>query len=159
VQSICDESERAEQAAPYDLDQHHDAAKHNDRPRLALVLLVTCTEKHVVVAHEEGIGFVHWFAARSRHRLFEITPYYIKQLSAHRRVGWRVAEVLFDVILQHNGKQSIHGAAAARDSLYDIGALHFGFKCALDRLDLSTNAANPVQQLGFFTSGMAHSFL
>jgi hypothetical protein len=62
-----------------------------------------------------------------------------------------------DVVLDHLSHQAVHRTPNGGDDLQNVSAADFGFKRALDRLDLSPNTPNASQQLGLFPNGVRHS--
>ena len=61
-----------------------------------------------------------------------------------------------DVILDHFGHQSGHGATRARDELHDLFAFGLALERALDRFHLPPETAHAGEQLLLFTNGMGH---
>jgi len=55
-----------------------------------------------------------------------------------------------DVILDYFSHQAVHCAARGNDQMQDVGASLFMLDRALERLDLAEDAADPVEELGFF---------
>ena len=64
-----------------------------------------------------------------------------------------------DVTFQYLRHQSIHGSPASRNCMEDFRTLGPSFQAAFDRLDLSTNPPNSVQELLFVSKYMGHRFL
>jgi hypothetical protein len=88
--------------------------------------------------------------------LFEIAVDNLEELLAGLDIGGCARKMGPDVVLYNLGQQAIHRAAAAGNALQYVGTTDFLFQRALDCLDLTSNAADPIQQLGFFTDRMAH---
>src|ERR1700724_513533 len=78
-----------------------------------------------------------------------------------RLTGTRSArhEVLADVILDDFRQQAAHGAAARGQQLHDPAAIRILVQCPLDRLDLPTQAAEPIDELGSVANGVCHARL
>src|SRR2546430_9327338 len=68
-------------------------------------------------------------------------------------------EVLADVILDDFRQQAAHGAAARGQQLHDLAAIRVPVERPLDRLELSAQAAQPVDQLGPVADGVRHGRL
>src|ERR1700732_3584550 len=68
-------------------------------------------------------------------------------------------EVLTDVILDDFRQQAAHGAAACGQQLHDPAAIRILVQCPLDRLDLPTQAAEPIDELGSVANGVCHARL
>src|ERR1700686_3243420 len=75
-----------------------------------------------------------------------------------RLTGTRSAshEVLTDVILDDFRQQAAHGAAARGQQLHDPAAIRILIQRPLDRLDLPTQAAEPIDELGLLANGVCH---
>jgi hypothetical protein len=78
-----------------------------------------------------------------------------------RLTGTRSAshEVLADVILDDFRQQAVHGAAARGQQLHDLAAFRILVERPLDRLDLPTKAAEPIDELGPLANGVRHARL
>ena len=76
----------------------------------------------------------------------------------HVVVMRRIGDVDPDVILHQLGHQAIGGSADRYNELHDLRASHLGLQRALDRLHLTTQATNTVQQLAFLFDRVAHVF-
>ena len=63
-----------------------------------------------------------------------------------------------DMILDHLGHQAIGGPTNRDHELHDLGASRFGLQRTLDRLHLTTEATNTVQQLALLFDRVAHDF-
>jgi hypothetical protein len=81
----------------------------------------------------------------------------IEELFAGLDICGRAREMGLYMILYDLAQQAIHCAAAAGNALQDVRATDFLFQRALNGLDLTANAADSVQQLGFLSDRMAHS--
>ncbi len=75
-----------------------------------------------------------------------------------RTCGLFGQHVRADVLLEHLGHESVHGAAGGSDELQHPSAAIFRFERALDGFDLPPNAADASQQLFFVADCMAHAF-
>jgi hypothetical protein len=77
-------------------------------------------------------------------------------------LGARAALVIWiydvhpNVILDDFSHQAVHCAAGGDDEMEDGGASFFVLDRALERLDLAEDAANAVEELGFFFDGVSH---
>src|SRR5580700_7598920 len=82
---------------------------------------------------------------------------FVRGLGA-RLTGMRSAsdEVLTDVILDDFRQQAAHGAAACRQQLHDPAAIRILIQRPLDRLDLPTQAAEPIDELGLLANSVCH---
>jgi hypothetical protein len=60
------------------------------------------------------------------------------------------------MILYDLAQQAIHRASTAGDALQNVGATNFLFQSALNGLDLTSNATDAIQQLGFLADGVTH---
>src|ERR1035441_1291632 len=69
---------------------------------------------------------------------------------------FRIDEVGTDVFLDDLGEQAVHRAATGRDQVHDFGAPCFTLQGALDSVDLTTDTADPVQQLLLFVDRVGH---
>src|ERR1700674_6048597 len=76
-----------------------------------------------------------------------------------RLTGMRSArhEVLTDVILDDFRQQAAHGAAACGQQLHDPAAIRVLIQRPLDRLDLPTQAAEPIDELGLPANRTRHA--
>src|ERR1700738_2642537 len=85
---------------------------------------------------------------------------FVRGLGA-RLTGTRSAshEVLADVILDDFRQQAVHGAAARGQQLHDLAAFRILVERPLDRLDLPTKAAQPIDELGLLANGVRHARL
>jgi hypothetical protein len=79
--------------------------------------------------------------------------------SRHARVvalGPRVDHVLANVVLDHLGNEAIQGTPAGGGLLKYIGTVLAHLDCALNGLELTAQASDAVQKLGFLFSDVAH---
>jgi hypothetical protein len=81
---------------------------------------------------------------------------HIEELLAGLDIGGRAGKMGLYVILYDFAQQAIHRSATARNTLQHIGATDFLLQRTLNGLDLTSNASDPVQQLGFFTDRVTH---
>jgi hypothetical protein len=81
----------------------------------------------------------------------------LEELFAGLDIGGCARKMGLYMVLYDLTQQAIHCSAAAGNALQYVGATNFFFKRALDRLDLPSNATNPIQQLGFLTDRVAHN--
>lgn len=61
-----------------------------------------------------------------------------------------------DMFLDDLAEQAVERAAATGDDMHHLLAPRLGLECALDGVDLSADAAHPIQELGFLANGVAH---
>jgi hypothetical protein len=80
----------------------------------------------------------------------------LEELLAGLDIGGCPGKMGLYMILYDFAQQAIHGSATARNTLQHIGATDFLFQRALNGLDLTANATDPVQQLGFLTDCVTH---
>src|SRR5262249_46212661 len=73
--------------------------------------------------------------------------------------GPRVHDVHTDMVFHHFQHEAVDGAAGAGTELQDAGAAVFLLGPAFDRLDLTADAAHPVEQLRLLASCMRHVVL
>jgi hypothetical protein len=71
-------------------------------------------------------------------------------------VGIGVHDVVAYVIFHHLGGQALDGATERSDQHQHVGTADFRLKRALDGLDLSLDAADAGNQLGFVFDRMGH---
>ncbi len=64
--------------------------------------------------------------------------------------GIRIEHMKSDVAFDHLSHQGIHSTPASGDVVQNIGTLRLLVKRPFDGIDLTSNAANPVQQFLFF---------
>ena len=69
-----------------------------------------------------------------------------------------VYDMFTDMILDDLGDEPIEGTPARSGLLQDLDAFKIGRDRALNRLDLTAQAFEPVEQLGLFLGDMAHDF-
>ena len=69
----------------------------------------------------------------------------------------RIDDVHPNMILDDFSHQAVHRAAGGDDEMEDVRASFFAFDCALEGLDLTEDAAHPVEELGFFFDGVSHA--
>jgi len=72
-------------------------------------------------------------------------------------VGPRIDHVLANVVFDHFRNEPVHGASAGGGLLQNIGAFLAGFDGTLDRLDLTPQASDPIQEFGFLFGDVAHA--
>ncbi len=72
-------------------------------------------------------------------------------------VGPWVDHVLANVVLDHFRNKPIQGAAARGRLLQNVGALLARLDRALDGLDLTSQASDPIQKFGFFLADVTHA--
>jgi hypothetical protein len=70
--------------------------------------------------------------------------------------GARIDHVLANMVLDHFGDKTVEGASARRRLLEYIRAFPIGVDCPFDRLNLTAQPLDPIQQLGFFLCDMTH---
>ncbi|VTU25163.1 2-isopropylmalate synthase [Variovorax sp. PBL-E5] len=68
----------------------------------------------------------------------------------------RIDQVGSDVVFDNLGQQTVHCPAAGGDQVHDLGAAHSALQPALDGIDLTADAAHPVQKLLLLVDGVAH---
>jgi len=78
-----------------------------------------------------------------------------QRLFVRRRHPW-IENVKPDVPLDHFGHQSVHCAAARGDIVEHIGAFRFLFQRAIDRLDLTADAADAIQEFFLLFDCVGH---
>jgi hypothetical protein len=91
--------------------------------------------------------------------LLQVGAHYVDQFfSGLRALGLmaRLDQVRANVILDHLGHQSVDGAAGAGDELQHVGAADLLVERPFDGFDLSANAPDAIEQLGFFTNRVTH---
>ena len=100
-------------------------------------------------------------ATRSGSSLFQIRSECLDQIV--RRVslfiGWsrlRVENVKANVNFDHFRHESIHGPAASRNVVQDLGAFAFVVERSLDGFDLSSNSPDTIEQLFPFFCCVSH---
>jgi hypothetical protein len=69
----------------------------------------------------------------------------------------RIDDALADVVLDHLGNEAIQRATAGGRLLQHCGAARLALEGLPHRLHLTTNAIEPLQQLGFFVVLRRHS--
>jgi hypothetical protein len=67
-----------------------------------------------------------------------------------------VDEMSADVAFDHFGHEAVNCSAAGGDELKRAGAFLLVRQCAVDRLDLTTDAAHPVSEFPFALNGVRH---
>jgi hypothetical protein len=70
----------------------------------------------------------------------------------------RIADMHTNVVLQYFGHQAIGRAADGHDELHHLFAACFGVEGAFDRFNLSAQALDSVEKLGFVLDGVAHNY-
>jgi hypothetical protein len=88
--------------------------------------------------------------------LFEIAVDDLEELLAGLDIGGCAGKMGFYMILYDLAQQAIHRTATARNTLQYIGATDFLFQRTFNGLDLTSNATDSVQQLGFLTDRVTH---
>jgi len=63
-----------------------------------------------------------------------------------------IDHVLANMVLDHFGDEAVKRAPARRRLLQNSNAFHIGFDCALDGVNLTAQALEPVEEFGFFLS-------
>jgi hypothetical protein len=69
----------------------------------------------------------------------------------------RINHMLANVVFDHFGDKTIESASAGRRLLEYISAFPIGLDCSFDRLNLTAQPLDPIQQLCFFFCDMTHS--
>ena len=64
--------------------------------------------------------------------------------------------VLADMTLEHVGHQTVHRPACGRNQSQHLTAVRFGLQRSPERIDLSTNASDPVSQSFLIANGVSH---
>ena len=82
---------------------------------------------------------------------------FLGALGARTALVVRIDDVHPNVILDDLSHQAVHCAAGSDDEMKDVGASLFLLDRALERLDLTEDAAHSVQQLGFFFDSVSHT--
>jgi hypothetical protein len=77
-------------------------------------------------------------------------------LGARAALMIRIDDVHPNMILDDFSHQAVHRPARSDDEMEDGGASFFLLDRALERLDLTEDAAHPVEELGFFFDGVSH---
>jgi hypothetical protein len=80
----------------------------------------------------------------------------IEELLAGLDISGCAGKMGLYMILYDFAQQAIHRSATTRNTLQHIGATDFLFQRTLNGLDLTSNATDPVQQLGFLTDRVTH---
>jgi hypothetical protein len=70
-----------------------------------------------------------------------------------------VDHVMAYVTLENLGHQALHGAARGSHQMQHLGAALFLIQCAFERINLSADASDAVEQAGFFANRMGHEQL
>jgi hypothetical protein len=67
----------------------------------------------------------------------------------------RIGNVKANVVLHDLGHEAVHGTARGSDEVHDLSAASLTFERAFDGFHLAADAADAVQQLGFFPGSRA----
>jgi hypothetical protein len=72
------------------------------------------------------------------------------------RSGACIDDVFANMVFDHLGNEPVQGSTAGRCLLEDSGALIFRLDGSLDRLDLTAQPSEAIQQFGFFRRHVTH---
>src|ERR1700747_3746769 len=70
--------------------------------------------------------------------------------------GAWINHMFANMVFDYLGDESVQGAAAGRCLLKDIGALVIRLDGSFDRLDLTAQPSDAIQQFGFFRRDVTH---